>query len=73
MTPSKPSPDKPQRIHDVIYAIEWHWKHDPTSWRHWAIRFTERAARKWIEREEAKHKNMKFRVVEFIRMTGGSQ
>lgn len=70
--PTKPSPDKPQRIHDVIYAIEWQWKHDP-AWRHWSIRFTERAARRWVEREEDRHQNMKFRVVEFVRITGGSQ
>ena len=55
-------------MHDAIYAIEWRPKGSAIPWRHWSIRFTEKAARKWIEREIEKHKNMEFRVAEFARL-----
>ena len=53
---------------DALYVIEWRHKALPGEWRYWSMRFTERGARRWIEREEAgPRKNMEYRVVRYIR------
>lgn len=53
-------------MHDAIFVIEWRSKNGG-SWRFWSTRFTEGAARRWIEREVSIHKNTEFRVVRYLR------
>jgi hypothetical protein len=53
-------------LNDAVFAIEWSAKGSKL-WRHWAFRWTERAARLWIERESARFSRSEFRVVRFLR------
>jgi hypothetical protein len=58
--------------HDAIFVIEWHHKDDPAPWRYWAMRFTERSARKWIERQATIYPRAEYRVVRYLREDPGN-
>ena len=53
-------------IKEFIYAIEWRHRLSP-DWKFWSMRWTESAARRWIERESAKHSKCDFRVARYVR------
>jgi hypothetical protein len=59
-------------LNDAVFAIEWRVK-GSNLWRHWAFRWTERAARLWIERESARYSHSEFRVVRFLREEPASE
>jgi hypothetical protein len=54
--------------YDAIYVIEWQHLHlAGGQWRFWSHRFTESAARRWIEREKLVRPQLKYRIVRYLR------
>lgn len=54
-------------MREFIFVIEWHYKDAPTDWRYWAMRFTEKAARLWIEKQKERYPRSGYRVVRYLR------